>query len=409
MAVDERATGTGLYLHIPFCAHRCGYCDFPLMAGAPEELKTRYVAALRADLAAVAAAGPLAVAPPSADVGRDWPTFTSVFVGGGTPTLLPPPVLAGILRHARDVLPISPTAEVTSEANPEGLTADGLAVLVEAGLTRLSVGAQSFAPRVLDFLDRRHDPEAPLRAVTAAREAGVERVSLDLIYGAPAETAKDWAASLGTTLVADPDHVSAYALTLEANTPYATRVRANQQAPPDEDVAFERMAAAEAVLGGAGYERYEISNWARGNAHCRHNLTYWRGGNYLGVGAGSHGHWQSSDGRGTVAGGQAVARRWWSHRAVPRYTDAALAGEPTTSGDEILDECQRRTERLLLGLRLAEGVARAAVEPLDETEVGAACRAGLLSNEGGRLSLTAAGRPLADAVTVRLLASDRCR
>jgi oxygen-independent coproporphyrinogen-3 oxidase len=384
------ASGTGLYLHVPFCAHRCGYCDFPLVAGAPRQLQARYVAALRADLARVAAAGPRAVAPPGADVEASWPQFTSVFVGGGTPTLLPPDVLAGILRHARDVLPVAADAEVSSEANPEGLSAEGLAVLVEAGLTRLSIGAQSFAPRVLGFLDRRHEVSAPLRAVGAARAAGVQQVNLDLIYGAPAETTEDFQASLRAALSAGTDHVSAYALTLERGTPYAARVRRGEQAAPDDDVAAERMACAEAVLGAAGFERYETSNWARPGAHCRHNLTYWRGGDYLGVGAGAHGHWQG--------------RRWWSHRGVVSYTGAALAGETTTSGAEILGEASRRAERLMLGLRLAEGVARADVEPLDEPAVRAALERGLLSDDGARLVLTPSGRPLADGVTVDLLA-----
>ncbi|CAN5152254.1 radical SAM family heme chaperone HemW [soil metagenome] len=381
--------GPGLYLHIPFCQHHCGYCNFAVMTGADDAFRTRYIAALKMDLSAVAAGGPRAVAPPGADVAPEWPTFTSVFVGGGTPTLLAPSDLAGLLRHAREALPVADDAEVTSEANPDGLTADGLSALVDAGLTRLSIGAQSFAPGVLSFLDRRHDREAPLRAVAAARAAGVAQVSLDLIYGAPAETARDWAASLRTALAARPDHVSAYALTLEANTPYAARVRGGAQAAPDDDVAAERMAVAGEVLGAAGLERYETSNWARPGARCRHNLTYWDGGDYLGVGAGAHGHWQG--------------RRWWSTRPPARYADAALAGGSTTAGSEILDDATRRVERLMLGLRLVGGVDRAAVDPVDETALRDLVSAGLLDEDPDRLVLTAAGRPLADGVTLRLL------
>jgi putative oxygen-independent coproporphyrinogen III oxidase len=378
----------GLYLHVPFCAHVCGYCDFNTYAGMDDAIPA-YVAALRADLVRVAEAGPAAVAPPDADVAPDWPAFGSIFVGGGTPTLLDPADLAGVLALARDVLPFADDAEVTTEANPEDVTAEGMAALVGAGLTRVSIGAQSWSTRVLDFLDRRHDPEAPARAVDAARRAGVAVVNLDLIYGAPAETEADWAASIATAVDAGTDHLSAYALTMEPNTTYASRVRRGEQAPPDDDVAAERMAAADALLAGAGFDRYEISNWARPGARCRHNENYWAGGDYLGVGAGAHGHWQG--------------RRAWSHRGVHRYVEAASAGQTTTSGEEVLDARDRAAERLLLGLRMLAGVPRADVAPLDEGAVGRMVAAGLLDDDGDRLALTAAGRPLANAVTVELL------
>lgn len=376
----------GLYLHVPFCAHRCHYCDFNTYAGL-DQLMPRYVAALRADLRAVAAAGPDAVAPPSS--GREWPVFGSVFVGGGTPTMLDPADLAGILRLAREVLPVAADAEVTVEANPESVTTHYLATLVEAGMTRLSMGAQSFASHVLAALGRRHGPERPLRALAAARAAGVRRVNLDLIYGTPGETDADWNASLCAVMEAGVEHVSAYALTVEPATEYASRIRAGLAAAPDEDVQAERMAVTDRALSAAGLRRYEISSWARPGQECRHNLTYWRGGDWLGVGAGAHGHWRG--------------RRWWSLRSPARYADAALSGRSTTAGAEVLDEPTRRAERLMLGLRLAEGVDLAAVAPLDEGQLGALARAGLVRVEATRLHLTDAGWPLANAVTVRLL------
>jgi putative oxygen-independent coproporphyrinogen III oxidase len=379
--------GPGIYLHVPFCAHVCGYCDFAAFSGL-DHLAPAYVAALRTELERLAAAGPRALAPPGAAVDGDWPTFGSIFVGGGTPTRLPAADLAGLLSHAREVLPVADDAEVTTEANPEDLDTPYLAELVAAGLTRVSIGAQSWSTRVLDFLDRRHDPEAPLRAVAAAREAAVEVVNLDLIYGAPAESAEDWQRSLEVAVTARADHVSAYALTLEPSTAYARRVHRGEQAAPDEDVAAERMAVAEERLGAAGLDRYEISNWARPGAQCRHNRTYWAGGDYLGVGTGAHGHWQG--------------RRWWSLRSVGRWIAAAADGT-ATAGEEILDDAARRAERLLLGLRLTEGVLRDVVEPLDERAVERTVAAGLLADDGARLRLTAAGRPLADAVTVELL------
>ncbi|MGH8895555.1 MAG: radical SAM family heme chaperone HemW [Egibacteraceae bacterium] len=444
----------GLYLHVPFCAHRCHYCDFNTYAGL-DQLMPRYVAALRADLRAVAAAGPDAVAPPSSGLvvqaessvdcegvrgnapddtegpggvlpvsqgaGRavywlsssdpqrreagcrrirmprvfprgplvQWPVFGSVFVGGGTPTMLDPADLAGILQLAREVLPVAADAEVTVEANPESVTTHYLARMVEAGMTRLSMGAQSFAPHVLAALGRRHGPERPLRALAAARATGVRCVNLDLIYGTPGETDADWNASLRAVMEAGVEHVSAYALTVEPATEYASRIRAGLAAAPDEDVQAERMAVTDRALSAAGLRRYEISSWAGPGQECRHNLTYWRGGDWLGVGAGAHGHWRG--------------RRWWSLRSPARYADAALSGRSTTAGAEVLDESTRRAERLMLGLRLAEGVDLAAVAPLDEGQLGALVRAGLVRVEATRLHLTDAGWPLANAVTVRLL------
>ncbi|MBW3601403.1 MAG: radical SAM family heme chaperone HemW [Actinobacteria bacterium] len=386
-AGPERPAGAGLYLHVPFCRHRCGYCDFNTYAGLDEQIP-RYVAALRADLVRVAAGGPRAVAPPGSGAGPAWPVFTSVFVGGGTPTLLPAADLAGLVRLAGQVLPVADDAEVTVEANPETVTVDSLAVLAGAGINRVSIGAQSFAPRVLAFLDRRHDPRAPLRAVEAARAAGIARVSLDLVYGAPAEDDADWRDALDAAVGAGVGHVSAYALTLEPGTPYARRVRAGVQAAPDDDVQAVRMRVADERLAAGGLERYEISNWARPGSRCRHNLTYWTGGDYLGVGAGAHGHW--------------AGRRWWSLRSPSRYADAALAGDRTTAGDEVLDAATRRTERLMMGLRLSDGVPRERVVPVDEDQVRLLLGAGLLDDDGTRLRLPPRARPLAGDVTARL-------
>jgi oxygen-independent coproporphyrinogen-3 oxidase len=379
-AYTEESCGPGLYLHVPFCAHRCHYCDFNTYAGL-SDLIPRYVEALRADLRAVAAAGPPG--------GGEWPEFGSVFVGGGTPTLLPPDDLAGVLRLAREVLPVAGDAEVTVEANPETVTAGGMATLVEAGMTRLSMGVQSFAPHVLAALGRRHDAGRPLKALADARTAGVARINLDLIYGTPGETDADWDASLRIALQAGVTHVSAYALTVEPATEYAARIRAGLAQAPDEDTQAERMAVADRALRAAGLRRYEVSNWAEPGEECRHNLVYWRGGDWLGVGAGAHGHW--------------AGRRWWSLRSPARYADAALAGQDTTAGAEALDEAARRTERLMLGLRLAEGVDLAAVEPLDPAGLRELTSAGLVTIVQGRLRLTDAGWPLTGAITLRLL------
>jgi oxygen-independent coproporphyrinogen-3 oxidase len=400
--------GTGVYLHIPFCLRRCHYCDFNTYADRGS-LIPRYVAALRADIAAVAAAGPTAVAPArewasegepaggdlgeraSAHRGRSerWPVFTSVFVGGGTPTLLPPEDLAAILHDVAAVLPLAPDAEVTVEANPETVTVDQMRVLAAAGVNRVSLGAQSFARHVLAALGRWHELDAPLRALEACRRAGISRLSLDLIYGTPGETDDDWAGSVRTALASGVDHLSAYALTVEPNTEYARRIRTGTAAEPDDDVQAARMEQVDAMASVAGLRRYELSNWARPGAESRHNRTYWRGGDWLGIGAGAHGHWRG--------------RRWWSVRSPERYITAALAGRSTTAGEEVPDPDQRRVEQLMMGLRVVEGVERRAVAPLDETVVRELSHAGLLRADDERIALTSDGMRLASAVTVRLL------
>jgi putative oxygen-independent coproporphyrinogen III oxidase len=380
--------GSGIYVHVPFCRRRCHYCDFNTYADR-DALIPDYVAALHADIEAVATAGPRPLAPPDADVDPAWPVFDSLFVGGGTPTLLPTVDLAGVISHLADRFDLSTDAEITVEANPETVDVDSLTVLVDAGVTRASIGAQSFAPHVLDALGRWHELDSPVRAVAAARAAGVERVSLDLIYGTPGESAADWEHSVRTALDTGIGHLSAYALTVEPSTEYARRVRRGTAAAPDDDVQAERMEQVDAWAAAAGLARYELSNWARRGQESVHNRVYWRGGDWLGIGAGAHGHWQG--------------RRWWSVRSPERYIRAALDGSSTTAGSEVPDADQRRAERLMMGLRLTDGVARRDVAPLDDRAVTDLVAAGLLTATGDHIVLTASGMRLAAAVTVKLL------
>jgi oxygen-independent coproporphyrinogen-3 oxidase len=280
-------------------------------------------------------------------------------------------------------------AEITVEANPETVTAEHMSVLVAAGVNRVSIGAQSFVPSVLAALGRWHELEAPLRAVEASRRAGVERLSLDLIYGTPGESDADWRHSVETALGTGVDHLSAYALTVEPNTEYARRVRLGTAQAPDDDIQADRMEQVDALAAAHGLQRYELSNWARPARQSVHNRTYWRDGDWLAFGAGAHGHWRG--------------RRWWSVRSPERYVALALDGRSTTAGDEVPDAGQRRAERMMLGLRLVEGVPRRAVAPLDETTVRHLVTAGLLSADDERIALTSAGMRLASAVTLRLL------
>jgi putative oxygen-independent coproporphyrinogen III oxidase len=366
----------GIYVHVPFCAHRCHYCDFNTYADL-DALMERYAAAVVREVERTFAA-------------RDaWPAFGSVFIGGGTPTLLHSEQLRSLVSAIAHSVRLEAGAEVTVEANPETVTVEYMQALAEAGVNRVSMGAQSFAPHVLEFLGRRHTADRPLEAVGAVRAAGIDRVSLDLIYGAPGETDADWEHSLRTAVDAGLDHISAYALTVEANTQYAAMVKADPGLAPDEDVQADRMEVASELLGAAGLDRYEVSNWARPGHESRHNLVYWRGGDWLGIGAGAHGHWRG--------------RRTWQVRAPQRWVELVEAGEEPLGGAELLTAEQQREERLLMGLRIREGVARAEVEPIAEGAAAALVAQGLIADDGERIRVTDEGRALTGAIILRLL------
>jgi putative oxygen-independent coproporphyrinogen III oxidase len=370
------AGSPGIYVHIPFCLHRCDYCDFTAYADRDDVIPA-YVDALVAHLQRVGAQG--------AVEGDAWPTFRTAFVGGGTPTYLPPADLTRILTAVRESLPLADDAQITVEANPETVTEEMAAALAQAGVERISLGAQSFDDRVLSTLGRWHDPSSVGTAVTRLRDAGIAHLSIDLIYGTPGETDASWQRSLDRVIDLGVEHVSAYALTVEPNTPYAARVRTHPALEPDDDVQASRMAIAEDRLGAAGLVHYEVSNWAVPGAESRHNLLYWRGGDWLAFGSGAHGAW----GR----------RRWWLVRDPAKYARMVGEGLEPLGGEEHLDDDARRLERLMMGLRLAEGVPIADVEPLHAPDVARLIGAGLLTlASDDRLALTRAGMPVAGAI-----------
>ena len=355
----------GTYIHVPFCVHRCDYCAFATWTDRGH-LMDAYVAAC------------------ITEVGRAClPPSTSVFFGGGTPSLLPGEALAGVLSS----IELAPGAEVTVECNPETVDEALLAAYRRAGVTRLSFGVQSMVPSVLATLGRRHDPLAVRRAVSAAAAAGFgDSYSVDLIFGAAGETLAEWRRTLDEVLALDPvpAHVSAYGLTIEPGTPLA----ADPARHPDPDDQADKYLLAERVLAGAGYEWYEISNWARPGAECRHNQLYWAEGEYRGIGAAAHSH-------ETLPGGS--ARRWWNVRTPERYIRQVGAGLDPTAADDVLDAPARRLEAAQLALRTRRGVPRdsLAVDPLIED---------LVTLEGDRWVLTVEGRLLANEVALRLVA-----
>jgi oxygen-independent coproporphyrinogen-3 oxidase len=370
----------GFYVHVPFCVTRCGYCDFNTYTAAelgPGASRESYADTVIGEIRlARRVLG-------DADV-----PVQTVFVGGGTPTLLSPDDLGRVLEAIRQEFGLADGAEVTTESNPETVDAGYLVRLREAGFTRVSYGMQSAREHVLQVLDRTHTPGRVPEVVGWAREAGFEHVNLDLIYGTPGESDDDWRASLDAVLEARPDHVSAYALIVEDGTRLAAQVRRGELTPPSDDAMADRYLIADEVLGGHGLGWYEISNWAAGpDARCRHNVLYWTGADWWGAGPGAHSH----------VGGT----RWWNVKHPAAYAARLAAGAGPAHAREVLDVEDRRIERIMLELRLADGCP---LDLLDELGHKAAVRAvadGLLdatAYDQGRAVLTRRGRLLADAV-----------
>ena len=368
----------GVYVHVPFCSVRCGYCDF----------NTYTATELGGGASQEAFADQLITELDLARVRTGERGVNTVFFGGGTPTQLPAADLVKILRAIDQRWGLTPDAEVTTEANPDSVTPESLTALRDGGFTRISFGMQSAVPHVLAVLDRTHDPERVPAVVGWARAAGFDQVSLDLIYGTPGESAADWQRSLDAALGCEPDHVSAYSLIVEEGTALGRRVRRGELPMPDEDDLADKYAQADAALRAAGLEWYEVSNWARDDAaRCRHNLGYWRSADWWGAGPGAHSH---------LAG-----ERFWNVKHPRAYAERLAEGALPILDSEVLDEDALLTERLMLELRLREGLPLAAVPDRERLE-GPVAR-GLVQVAGDRLLLTDAGRLLADGVVRDLL------
>jgi putative oxygen-independent coproporphyrinogen III oxidase len=361
----------GLYVHVPFCVTRCGYCDFNAYAGL-DHLASRYVAALmrEAELAAPA-----------------WPLeeFVSMFLGGGTPTTLEAADLAALLSSLRETFGGLAHAEVTIEANPDTVDRAKLSGLFDVGYTRLSMGAQSFDRAVLAALERLHDPDSVRRAMDAARAAGYANVNLDLIYGANGETLAAWERTVREAVDLQPEHVSAYALTIEPSTPLGRKVQRGVVPAPDGDLQADMFELACEVLGDAGYHHYEVSNWAKPGFECRHNLGYWERRPYLGLGAGAHSYRDD--------------RRWWNVRPPEEYLSLVESGELPIGGEERLEPRDAYLEEVFLRLRILEGVPSSWVE--DERSA-PFVESGLLRHDDGALVPTERGMLLLNEVVLAL-------
>ncbi len=392
--------GLAAYVHVPFCSVRCGYCDFNTytnldfgpgasVADFPDSLEREIVLSERV----------------LTGIGQE-PQLTSVFFGGGTPTMLATEQLVAVLERLDQAFGLVPGAEVTTEANPESVTRESLQRLRDGGFTRVSFGMQSAVPKVLQILDRQHRPEQVPKAVAWAREVGLD-VSVDLIYGAPGETDEQWRASVEAAIAMNPDHISAYALTVEPGTKMGAQVRRGELSLPDPDVQADRYEMVDSLLQAAGYQWYEISNWAKPGRECQHNLMYWRRGDWWGYGPGAH--------------SQIGGTRFWNVKHPLAYAQrlagsqligSQLAGDgreggavvvSPAAGREVLSESERAEEDVMLGIRLAEGIA--VPRGVSSAVIAGFIADGLVEPAAalrGRLVLTLKGRLLADTVTRKL-------
>jgi oxygen-independent coproporphyrinogen-3 oxidase len=372
-----RAPRTGLYIHLPYCNALCPYCDFAVVVGRSETRAPYLDALVREARARREEAG--------------WDALHTLFIGGGTPSVIDADALARLLDQTREIFGWRDDIEISIEANPESVTGVAMKTLAAAGVNRVSIGAQSFDTAVLRALGREHDAAATERAVDAVRDAGIARINLDLIYGTPIETDSSWAATLEGALALRPEHLSTYALTIEERTRFGTLVAAGEMPDVDEDAIVDRFRLAIEACAAAGLRQYELSNFARPGAECRHNLGIWCGGDYLGLGIGAH--------------SLRANRRWHNARDLTGYLadpGRALAGE------EVLDATAAATEWLSVRIRLRAGFPEAVAQALLpglSARAEPLINAGLLERIDGYLRTTVAGMLLDNEVTLRLLST----
>ena len=376
----------GAYVHVPFCATRCGYCDFNTYTAqelqkdetkvSPSTYVDRVVAEIDRQYL---------------ELGDNAKPLSTVFFGGGTPTMLGSPELVRALKALKDKFGFQPNAEITTEVNPDSVEENDLKVLRDGGFTRVSFGHQSSATHVLQLLDRTHTPGRTWEAVKWARSAGFEHVSVDLIYGSPNESNEDLGLTLSQVVEANLDHVSAYSLIFEPGTRLAAQVSRGEVSSPSDDVAAERYELIDKALSKAGFAWYEVSNWAKPNGECLHNINYWTNQDWLGIGPGAHAHFDGL--------------RSWMTKHPATWAQQVDNGQAPVAGSERLTEIEIANENIMLGLRLKSGIELSSLSLVANEEAKLAALQGLLDEqqiENGRAVLTNKGRLLADGLVSRL-------
>ena len=374
------------YVHIPYCARRCGYCDFNTYT--PSELS------ISSDLSGVSRdyIDLLIAEINSARKISKADLVPTIFFGGGTPTLIEPADLGRVVTAIKNNFDLAPNAEITTEANPDTVTPAKLAELREAGINRISFGMQSAVPHVLAALDRTHNPANVARSVNDARAAGFDEVSVDLIYGTPGESMSDWQESIDVALSLPISHISAYALIVEQGTKLGAQVKRGEVVMPDDDETADKYVLADAKFGAAGLNWYELSNWSKAGSESRHNLAYWNGDNWWGAGPGAHSH---IDGR-----------RWWNVKHPTAYKEKISSGQSPMHEEEVLNDEQKNSERMMLEIRLAKGIDAKTLDSGQLAILESFKNQGHLladSWAAGRIVLSTSGRLIADRIVREIL------
>ena len=374
------------YVHIPYCARRCGYCDFNTYT--PSELS------ISSDLSGVSRdyIDLLIAEINSARKISKADLVPTIFFGGGTPTLMEPADLGRVVTAIKNNFDLAPNAEITTEANPDTVSPAKLAELREAGINRISFGMQSAVPHVLAALDRTHNPANVARSVNDARAAGFDEVSVDLIYGTPGESMSDWQESIDVALSLPISHISAYALIVEQGTKLGAQVKRGEVVMPDDDETADKYVLADAKFGAAGLNWYELSNWSKAGSESRHNLAYWNGDNWWGAGPGAHSH---IDGR-----------RWWNVKHPTAYKEKISSGQSPMHEEEVLNDEQKNSERMMLEIRLAKGIDAKTLDSGQLAILESFKNQGHLladSWAAGRIVLSTSGRLIADRIVREIL------
>ena len=375
------------YIHIPYCVKRCGYCDFNTYT--PSELKiTEGLAQISnsyIDLLLMEIKAAKSQVSQSANV-------PSIFFGGGTPSLMQPDDIGRVISTIKSEFTLLPDAEITMECNPDTVTKESLAAFRAVGVNRVSFGMQSAVKHVLATLDRTHNPENLLQATTWAKEVGFSEISVDLIYGTPGESLADWQTSIDAALTLPITHISAYALIIEEGTKLAAQIKRGEVAPVDDDLTAEKYLVADKAFTAAGYEWYELSNWAKSGSLSKHNLAYWSGDNWWGAGPGAHSHLNG--------------KRFWNVKHPNLYKERVLANQSPVADSEVLEELQIESERLMLSLRLPSGLDKQSLNELQLAELSSYVESGHLDQANwnqGRATLTLDGRLIADRILRQIL------